>query len=134
MNWAVNDYVMFRGGRQVANRAPNIAELFSPAVFEVVTWTDHDPCSNLTRATYGNMASNANRAQVNALCAKLPGVNGQPNNFAGFGPGYIGQNATYFPAGRDLTQGNLDLESEEGEDLDRRCRVALAVRRLGRAA
>ncbi len=36
-NWDINDFVKVRGGRQVANRAPNIAELFSPAVFEVVT-------------------------------------------------------------------------------------------------
>jgi outer membrane receptor protein involved in Fe transport len=111
-NWDVNDYVKVRGGRQVANRAPNIAELFSPAVFEVVTWTDHDPCSNLTRAPFGNVATNPNQARVNTLCSQLPGVNGQPNGFA-FTPGYIGQNAVYFNAGRDLTQGNLDLQSEE---------------------
>ncbi len=49
------------------------------------------------------------------LCSQLPGVDGQPNNFTGFGPGYQGQNQTYFPAGRDLTQGNLDLESEEAK-------------------
>jgi outer membrane receptor protein involved in Fe transport len=114
-NWDVNDFIKVRGGRQVANRAPNIAELFSPAVFEVVTWTDHDPCSNLTRATYGNIAANPNRARVNALCAQLPGVNGLPNGYTGFGNGYVGQNAVYFPAGRDLTQGNRNLGSEEAK-------------------
>jgi outer membrane receptor protein involved in Fe transport len=114
-NWDINDFVKFRGGRQVANRAPNIAELYSPAVFEVVTWTDHDPCSNLTRATYGNIASNPNRAKVNTLCSQLPGVDGKPNGFTGFNAGYIGQNAVYFPAGRDLTQGNINLASEEAK-------------------
>ncbi len=114
-NWDVNDFVKVRGGRQVANRAPNIAELFSPAVFEVVTWTDHDPCSNLTRAAYGNVATNPNRAQVNTLCSQLPGVNGQPNGFTGFNAAYVGQNAVYFPAGRDLTTGNPNLQSEEAK-------------------
>lgn len=114
-NWDINPYVKVRGGHQVANRAPNIAELFSPAVFEVVAWTDHDPCSNLTRASYGNVAANPDRALVNALCSQLPGVNGQPNKFAGFGPDYVGQNAVYFPLGRDLTTGNPDLKSEEAK-------------------
>jgi outer membrane cobalamin receptor len=114
-NWDVNDFIKVRGGRQVANRAPNIAELFSPAVFETVNWTDHDPCSNLTRATYGNIASNPNRAQVNALCSQLPGVDGRPNGYAGFAPGYIGQNAVYFPLGRDLTTGNPNLQSEQAK-------------------
>ncbi len=114
-NWDVNDFVKFRGGRQIANRAPNIAELYSPAVFEIATWTDHDPCSNLTRATYGNVASNPDRAKVNALCSQLPGVDGKPNGYTGFTPGYVGQNAVYFPLGRDLTQGNVDLDSEKAK-------------------
>ena len=114
-NWDVNDFVKFRGGRQVANRAPNISELYSPAVFEVVNWTDHDPCSNLTRATYGNMVSNLNRAKVNTLCSQLPGVDGKPNGYTGFNANYVGQNAVYFPLGRDLTQGNIDLNSEKAK-------------------
>ena len=114
-NWSLNDFVKVRGGRQIANRAPNIAELFSPAVFETVTWTDHDPCSNLTRATYGNMASNPNRAKVNTLCSQLPGVDGKPNGYTGFNANYGGQNAVYFPLGRDLTQGNVNLSSEKAK-------------------
>ncbi|MEJ0038032.1 MAG: TonB-dependent receptor [Gammaproteobacteria bacterium] len=114
-NWSINDFVKFRGGRQIANRAPNIAELYSPAVFEVVTWTDHDPCSNLTRAAYGNVAANPNRAKVNTLCSQLPGVDGKPNGYTGFNANYIGQNVTYFPAGRDLTQGNINLASEKAK-------------------
>jgi iron complex outermembrane receptor protein len=114
-NWDVNDFVKVRGGRQIANRAPNVSELYSPAVFEIVTWTDHDPCSNLTRATYGNVATNPDRDKVNALCSQLPGVDGKPNGYTGFGPNYVGQNAVYFPLGRDLTQGNVDLGSEEAK-------------------
>jgi outer membrane cobalamin receptor len=52
---------------------------------------------------------------VNTLCSQLPGVDGRPNGYTGFNAAYIGQNATYFPLGRDLTQGNLDLASEKAK-------------------
>ena len=105
-DWSVNDFVRFRGGRQSANRAPNVAELFQPAVFSTVPWPDHDPCSNLTRAAYGNVASNPNRTQVQALCSALSG--GFP-----IGNNYVGNQPTYFPAGRDLTVGNPNVDSEK---------------------
>jgi len=107
-NWDVNDYVKVRGGRQVANRAPNIAELYQPPVFEIVTWTDSDPCAQHTRAPFGNVAANPNRAQVQALCSALSGGVAVGNTFNG-------NNTTYFPLGRDLTQGNRNLESEEAK-------------------
>ena len=107
-NWDLNDYVKVRGGRQVANRAPNIAELYQPPVFEIVTWTDHDPCSNLTRANFGNVSTNPNRAQVQALCSQLAG--GFPVTDA-----FVGNNAVYFNVGRDLTAGNPNLDSEEAK-------------------
>jgi outer membrane receptor protein involved in Fe transport len=108
-DWTVNDYLKFRGGYQVANRAPNVAELFQPPVFSVVGWPDHDPCSNITRASYGNVASNPDRAQVQALCTALNGGNTVIDD------NYVGNLPFYFPAGRDLTQGNPDLDSEEAE-------------------
>jgi outer membrane receptor protein involved in Fe transport len=104
--WGVNDWLNFRGGYQRANRAPNVAELFQPAVFQTVQWPDHDPCSNLTRASYGNVADNPNRAQVQALCTALSGGFVIDDNFVGNVP-------TYFPLGRDLQQGNPDLDSEK---------------------
>jgi iron complex outermembrane recepter protein len=108
MDWSVTDWIGFRGGRQVANRAPNVAELFSPAVFTTVPWPDHDPCSNLTRAKYGNVATNPDRAKVQALCSKLSG------GFA-IGDNYVGNQPQYFGFGRDLTQGNPDVESEDAK-------------------
>jgi len=105
-NWDVNEWLKFRGGYQRANRAPNVAELFQPAVFVTVPWPDHDPCSNLTRAEYGNVASNPNRAQVQALCTALAGGFVIDEN-------YVGNVPTYFPLGRDLQRGSLDLESEK---------------------
>lgn len=107
-DWDINDYVKIRGGRQNANRAPNIAELYQPAVFSTVPWPDHDPCSNVTRAAYGNVASNPDRAKVQALCTALSG--GFPIDSS-----YVGNQALYFPLGRDLTQGNLNLNPEEAK-------------------
>lgn len=104
--WDVTDWLNFRGGYQRANRAPNVAELFQPAVFQTVQWPDHDPCSSLTRASYGNVASNPDRAQVLALCTALSGGFPIDENFVGNVP-------TYFPLGRDLQQGNPDLDSEK---------------------
>src|SRR5690606_33463311 len=105
-NWDVNEWLKLRGGYQRANRAPNVAELYQPAVFQTVQWPDHDPCSNLTRATYGNVAGNPNRAQVQALCTALAGGFTIDSN-------YVGNVPTYFPLGRDLQRGNTELESEK---------------------
>lgn len=107
-DWDVNGFVKFRGGRQVANRAPNVAELFQPAVFLTVPWTDHDPCSNVTRAPWGNVASNPNRKQVQALCTALAGGFPITDN-------YVGNQPLYFPLGRDLQQGNPNLKSENAQ-------------------
>jgi outer membrane receptor protein involved in Fe transport len=107
-DWSVNDWIKFRGGRQVANRAPNVAELFSPAVFTTVAWPDHDPCSNVTRAPYGNVATNPNRAKVQALCSALSGGFPIDNNFTG-------NQSVFFPLGRDLTQGNPDVGPEDAK-------------------
>jgi iron complex outermembrane receptor protein len=105
-DWEVTDWLKFRGGYQRANRAPNVAELFQPAVFQTVPWPDHDPCSILTRASFGNVASNPNRAQVQQLCTQLSGGFVIDSNFVGNVP-------TYFPLGRDLQRGNPDLDSEK---------------------
>ncbi|HEX7080143.1 MAG TPA: TonB-dependent receptor [Gammaproteobacteria bacterium] len=108
-DWTVNDNLKFRGGYQLANRAPNVAELFQPPVFSVVGWPDHDPCSILTRASYGNVPSNPDRAQVQALCTTLNGGNTVIDE------NYVGNVPFYFPLGRDLTQGNPKLDSEEAD-------------------
>ena len=105
-DWEINEFLRARGGYQRANRAPNVAELFQPPVFQTVQWPDHDPCSILTRAEYGNVASNPNRADVQALCSALAGGFNVDDNF-------IGNVPTYFPLGRDLQRGNIDLESEK---------------------
>ena len=48
INWEVNNYVTFRGGPQRANRAPNVAELFTPSTVLVTLWPSGDPAPSTT--------------------------------------------------------------------------------------
>ncbi|MCW2391350.1 TonB-dependent receptor domain-containing protein [Sphingobium sp. B11D3A] len=109
-DWDVNDWLKFRGGYQVANRAPNIAEIFQPGIYTVVNWPGGDPCAthanNSAYPGYGNRADNPDRAQVLALCSAISG--GFP-----IGPDFVGNQPQLFPLGRDVTLGNPDLKSEE---------------------
>lgn len=104
--WSVNDWLQFRGGYQRANRAPNTAELFQPNTVLVTLWPDSDPCANTTIAPYGNLASNPNRAKVQALCTTLSHGFPITNSFGGLG--------FYFPLALDQQVGNTALQSEDG--------------------
>ncbi len=44
VDWTVVDSVRLRGGYQLANRAPNVAELFTGATTSVVGFPGADPC------------------------------------------------------------------------------------------
>lgn len=105
-DWDINSFVKVRGGYQRANRAPNVAELFQPSVYLTVPWPDHDPCSIVTRASYGNVAANPDRAKVQALCTTLSG--GFPINSS-----FTGNQSVYFPLGRDQQTGNPNLRTEK---------------------
>ncbi len=105
-DWQVTDWIKFRGGYEVANRAPNVAELFQPSTVVVNAWPDSDPCAITTLASYGNLASNPNRAKVQALCTTLS--HGFP-----IGDTFLGQVPTYFPLSLDQQLGNPNLRSEE---------------------
>lgn len=78
VNWNIIDEVRFRGGFQVANRAPNIAELFQSADQFLFVRTKGDWCSdrNPSNAFSPNPALNQNAAQVRALCEELMGPQG----------------------------------------------------------
>lgn len=69
--WKALDSVSFRGGYQVATRAPNTAELFAGARLEVVNFPGVDPCSAATDHKWGNRAENPNRAKVQAICRAM---------------------------------------------------------------
>ncbi len=72
VDWGITDTLRFRGGRQQATRAPNIAEMFQA---QSQTWSaasPGDPCGLNTVASYGaNPAFNPNAAQARALCSQL---------------------------------------------------------------
>ena len=110
-SWAPNDWMRFRGGYQMANRAPNINELFLDASSQAVTMRGAEPCRSDTREVRGNNPANAQRAAAQALCAALIGntttpFSADPNNYTGGrADGVILQ----------ISSGNRDLESEEGE-------------------
>jgi|JI10StandDraft_1071094.scaffolds.fasta_scaffold21638_6 iron complex outermembrane receptor protein len=72
VDWTVVDSVRIRGGYQLANRAPNVAELFTGATTSVVGFPGADPCLANTLNPWGNTPNNTtNRAQVIALCSAL---------------------------------------------------------------
>jgi outer membrane receptor protein involved in Fe transport len=78
VDWGITDTLRFRGGRQVATRAPNIAEMFQA---QSQTWSAiplGDPCGLNTIAPYGaNPATNpAHAAQARQLCAQIMGSSG----------------------------------------------------------
>jgi len=119
---AVNDWVRFRGGYQVANRAANVTELFTPkggSSLEVGT----DACANYPQTqTWGNVPGNPNRSNVQTLCQYLMVREGAPTTL--YEPGLASANnysynvfggQFYFPFVIGVTEGNPNLESESAD-------------------
>jgi len=102
--WDTGSWLTVRGGYQLANRAPNVAELFESPTTLVTSVPTFDPCSSITTAAYGNVASNPNRAQVQALCSKLSGGVPIDNNFIGLGQ--------FSSIALDTQVGNPNVKSE----------------------
>lgn len=72
VDWTVADPVRIRGGYQLANRAPNVAELFTGATTSVVGFPGADPCLANTLNPWGNTPLNTTtRTQAIALCSAL---------------------------------------------------------------
>jgi len=72
VDWTVVDSVRIRGGYQLANRAPNVSELYTGATTSVVGFPGGDPCMANTTNNWGNTPLNTrNRAQVIALCSEI---------------------------------------------------------------
>lgn len=116
-DWAATDTMRVRGGFNLASRAPNTGELFQSetAVYEG-TFATGDPCQINTTASWGNVASNPNRLQVQELCAALIG-----NTTSEFGAPGSDQANNYQlgltrNTGINLTQvGNPNLGVEEAK-------------------
>ncbi len=122
-DWAVTDWVRFRGGVQKANRAPNIAELFMPVGASTIT-VGQDSCGAWSQGPdWGNKATNPNRLNVQTLCQHLMVRDGAPENFHLYVPGGSANDwqynvfggSFYFPYVLGITGGNPDLESEEAD-------------------
>jgi iron complex outermembrane receptor protein len=73
-SWAPIEGLRFRGGYQVANRAPNINELFLSVSTTPVTLRGPDPCRADTRDPNGNVPTNPNRLLVQQLCSAIIGT------------------------------------------------------------
>ena len=121
VDWQVVERVRVRGGRQVANRAPNIGELFqSQEQFAPFSLFQGDPCSELNPATLTytanptlNPAGAAVAAQVKGLCQQLMGPTGAAEYYA---PGNPQPSGFVSPRISNLS-GNADLRSEEARTL-----------------
>lgn len=120
--WAPNEMLTFRGGFQLATRAPNPAELFTAPTQETIAHPDGDLCSVTTLSPAGNVPENPNRDQVIELCRALigndtSGFDTQTYSITGIdGPrGFHRQNPPFFPLEVALRQGNPDVGPEEGE-------------------
>ena len=105
VSWQVIDELRLRGGYQRAARAPNVVELYTPATLVFSGGTD--ACQSNVPAPYANVASNPNRAQVQALCRALmgPGAPADLDVYLGGGSGSLNT----FPIG------NPDLDPEKAD-------------------
>jgi iron complex outermembrane receptor protein len=121
LDWQVVDRVRVRGGRQVANRAPNIGELFqSQEQFAPFSLFQGDPCSTLNPATLTytanptlNPAGPAVAAQVRGLCEQLMGSAGAAEYYSPANP----QPSGFVSPRISNLSGNPDLRSEEAQTL-----------------
>jgi iron complex outermembrane receptor protein len=121
-DWKVNDFVRFRGGVQRANRAPNIAELFTPTGASTMV-LGADTCGSWAEGPdWGNKPENPNRYNVQVLCQELMVREGAPASM--YVPGEASADnwaynvfggAFFFPFSLGITGGNPDLESETAD-------------------
>jgi iron complex outermembrane recepter protein len=120
-DWKIVDWIRFRGGYQFANRAPNVNELFTPRGGSALL-TGSDACANYPQTqTWGNVAGNPNRLNVQTLCQYLmtregapaslyvPGASADTYNYNVFGGQF------YFPFVIGVTEGNPGLDSESAD-------------------
>jgi iron complex outermembrane receptor protein len=87
LDWGITPTFRFRGGRQLATRAPNIAEMFQA---DTQSWTfaaPGDPCGRLSLASYGaNPAVNPNFQRAVDICSARMGTAGAATFYTGTQP------------------------------------------------
>ena len=122
-DWTVNDRLKFRGGRQLANRAPNVTELFTPKGGSSLEFSAQDACGSWPQSPpWGNVPGNPNRFNLQTLCQELMVRDGAPP--ALYVPGQPSADnwmfnvfgATFnFPLSIGVQEGNPGLLSEQAE-------------------
>ncbi len=113
-DYQATDRLRFRGGRQVANRAPNTAELFLGRTLALVGFPGGDPCATNTgvqNRSWGNTPENPRQAEVQALCSAI--IN-HPDSIFDQDPSSW-QNIPNFGLEVEIQQGNPNLDPEEAE-------------------
>jgi outer membrane receptor protein involved in Fe transport len=122
-DWSATDSIRFRGGFQLATRAPNTEELFAGARLNTVNdFIYSDPCQASTTAPWGNLASNPNRLAVQNLCRELIGnstSNFDTNAGSIYGPpgpsGFVRPDRPFFPSENEIPRGNPNVGVEEAK-------------------
>ncbi|MEJ0036025.1 MAG: TonB-dependent receptor [Gammaproteobacteria bacterium] len=109
-SYAPVDFFHLRGGVQVANRAPNINELFLDSSSQAITLRAADYCRADTTERSGNNPANPNRAKAQALCSTL--INSPGNAFDLDPNNYTGGRSDGVTL--QVSQGNEALKSEDG--------------------
>ena len=114
VNWDVDDRFRVRGGYQVANRAPNIAELFRSADNILLVRTNGDWCSDLNPVNplSPNPELNPNAVQARALCETIMGEQGAAEYYANETRPFSALQF-FFP----YVSGNPDLKEETAETI-----------------
>ncbi len=124
-DWTVNDRLRFRGGKQVANRAPNVTELFTPRGGSALEGNAQDACGSWPATQpWGNVPGNPHRFNLQTLCQHLMVRDGAPPEL--YEPGQpsaddwrfnvFGAEGN-FPFSIGITEGNPNLDSEEADTL-----------------
>ena len=113
IDWGVTDSLRFRGGYQLATRAPNIAEMFQA---RAQTWGVNvgDPCGLNSLVPEGaNPTVNPDAARARGLCEALMGLEGATNFYDAANIQPSGSSATWFVN----AVGNPDVQPEEATTL-----------------
>src|SRR5690606_940837 len=112
IDWGIVDTLRFRGGRQVATRAPNIAEMFQAETQNFSAASVGDPCGINSNAPYGaNPAVNPNYQRARDICSALVGPAAAAEWYA---PGSTQPSGTTWNAFVNLT-GNPNVRPETAE-------------------
>ncbi len=112
-DWAVTDWLRFRGGYNRAERAPNIGELFLAAQQTFGFNFAGDPCSTQNPLSWSANAANATGAEVQAVCSTLMRQAGGPSAVTQYYGGF--QNPGTFGFAFPTLVGNNDLVPEKAD-------------------